>query len=383
MWGIISLVFLGLYSVMIYYIWRRGWTTLGKSITGIYRKIYLLMFGLLFFSFPIAEIGENYLSAMGGAWIANWGWYSMIAVVYIFIMLLIIDLIRLLDKRFKFVPILIREHRVTPVILSFFVFVLVIFSLAYGTLNARNPVITHYELEVDKQAGSLKNLKIAMVSDIHYGEVIDAKRLEGIVDRIGELKPDLIVMAGDIVEGNVEGKEAEKLVDIFSQLDSRYGIFLVPGNHDRWARNDSELLSYLQDSGINVLKDNQIKIENSFYIIGRDDPGWGDRGRKELGELMNGVESSLPLILLDHQPIDLQAAQKNKVDLQLSGHTHVGQVFPSNFITGQIYDLDWGLLKKGDYHLIVSSGYGTWGPPLRIGNNPEVVSITINFKDKN
>jgi len=94
------------------------------------------------------------------------------------------------------------------------------------------------------------------------------------------------------------------------------------------------------------------------------------------------VDSSQPLIILDHQPADLQKAQENNVDLQLSGHTHVGQIFPINLITGYLYELDWGLLKKGSYHLIVSSGYGTWGPPLRVGNNPEVVSIIIKFKSQ-
>jgi len=92
------------------------------------------------------------------------------------------------------------------------------------------------------------------------------------------------------------------------------------------------------------------------------------------------VDDSLPIIVLDHQPIDIEAAEKNHVDVQLSGHTHKGQIFPSQLITSRLYDLDWGILIRGNYHLIVSSGYGTWGPPLRIGTHPEVVNVTIKFK---
>lgn len=94
---------------------------------------------------------------------------------------------------------------------------------------------------------------------------------------------------------------------------------------------------------------------------------------------MQGVDTSLPMILLDHQPIDLKQAQDNGIDLQVSGHTHMGQIFPAHLITGQIYDLDWGLLIKDNYHLIVSSGFGTWGPPLRIGTSSGIVSITLKF----
>src|SRR5690606_702738 len=115
--------------------------------------------------------------------------------------------------------------------------------------------------------------------------------------------------------------------------------------------------------------------------IGRNDPRLHEGPeRVKLKELMKGIDTRKPLLLLDHQPIDLGEAQAAGIDLQLSGHTHRGQIFPANLITDRIYEEDWGLLKKGAYHLIVSCGYGTWGPPLRIGNHPEVVSVIVNFQ---
>jgi len=203
--------------------------------------------------------------------------------------------------------------------------------------------------------------------------------LNGMIEAINNLKPDVIVMAGDIVDGSVNQGEFKKLVDIFKQLNSNYGTYIVPGNHDRWI-NSVNSVRDLEEAGILVLRDRHINVGDSFYIIGRDDPGHRrDRGRKGLEELMQGVNQSLPLILLDHQPINLEEAEKHGIDLQLSGHTHMGQIFPSHIITSQLYAIDWGLLTRGSYNLIVSSGYGTWGPPLRIGTNSEIVEVILKF----
>lgn len=383
MWGVLSTVFLLLFFFMSYYIGRRGWLALGKPTSRLYRTIYGVFFSLLVFSFPAAEIGEDLLPETGGLWLTIWGGYSMVGVSYIFLLLLLIDLLRLLDKGIGFIPAAIKEHKITPRATGAAVVITVMMILVYGGWNARHPVVTEYDLAVHKKAGPLQQLKIAMVSDIHYGEIMDIRRLESMVKIINELQPDIILLAGDITNGTAQQEEARKLTDVLDRMPTKYGVFAVPGNHDRELRSDDGQLShYLKEAGINVLKDSFLKIEDSFYLIGRDYPGrQSQQGRKGLEDLLRGVDSSLPLILLDHQPVDLENARANGVDLQLSGHTHVGQVFPLNLITGQLYELDWGMLKKGGYHLIVSSGYGTWGPPLRVGNNPEVVSITVKFNN--
>jgi len=380
MWGIISTAFLGMYCLMGYYIGRRGWHVFGKSPAPGFRSFYWVFSGLIVFAFPIAEIGEDFMPAAGALWLNLWSGYSMIAVVYIFLFLLLIDFFRLTDKVIGYIPARIKENDKTPIMLGVSVLVTVIIILAYGTWNARNPVVTEYEIIVNKRAGSLTELSIAMVSDIHYGTIIDARRLESMVSIVNELDPDLILFAGDIIEGSPSDTATRQLMAVLKQMGVRYGMAAVPGNHDRALRNGGEVLRYFEEAGITVLRDNYIKLANAFYVIGRDDLGHGSRERKELSELMSGIDSSYPIILLDHHPIDLRAAQKSSIDLQLSGHTHRGQVFPSQLITGKIFELDWGLLKKGAYHLIVSSGYGTWGPPLRIGNHPEIVHVKVSFR---
>lgn len=381
MWGLIQSIFLGLYGLMSYYIGYRGSKTFGKPTSRFLRILYWVVFSLLVLPFPVAELGEDVLPPSIVPWLTIWGGYSMVAVLYVFLLLLTIDILRLIDKWVSFVPAVIKEHKKTPLTLGALVVILVLAIVAYGGWNARNPVVTEYDVTVDKDAGDLQQLQIAMISDIHYGPIIDTQRLNRLIEMMNEIKPDIVLLAGDITDGSLPPGEARKLADILGQIQAPYGTFAVPGNHDRDLRdNDSELMRYLKEAGIHVLKDNYVSVQDSFYLIGRDDPNRRSiPARMELEDVMIGIDSSKPLILLDHQPIDLEQAQASGIDLQLSGHTHRGQIFPASLITGLIYELDWGLLKKGTYHLIVSSGYGTWGPPLRIGNQPEVVSITMTF----
>jgi len=141
----------------------------------------------------------------------------------------------------------------------------------------------------------------------------------------------------------------------------------------------------LNRSGIQVLRDEYTIIANSFYVVGRDDlisKRLGGKERANLSELLEGIDKSLPIILLDHQPQKLTEPHIEGVDLQLSGHTHKGQFFPNNLITGKIFEIDWGYLKKDDYQIIVTSGYGTWGPPIKIGNSSEIIDIKITFSDR-
>jgi predicted MPP superfamily phosphohydrolase len=382
MWGLITTVFLGLYGLMSYYIGHRGWYSLGRPASRLYRWIYFAFFILLILFFPVAELGEDILPASIAPWLTIWGGYSMVAVSYLFLLLLLIDILRLIDRRVSYIPTAIKEHKKTPLTVGIIVLIFVFLTVVYGGWNARNPIVKEYDISVHKDAGDLEQLRITMISDIHYGPIIDTRRLDRMLDITEELRPDIILLAGDITDGSLPEGESQKLAEVLGQMQAPYGTFVVPGNHDRDLRNEgSELVRYLQEAGIPVLKDEYIAIVNdSFYLIGRDDPNRrNERGRMELVDIMKGIDPSKPLILLDHQPIDLENAKQNGIDLQLSGHTHRGQIFPAQLITGRIYELDWGLLKKDEYHLIVSSGYGTWGPPLRIGNNPEVVSITMTF----
>lgn len=382
MFGLFVSIFLALYVLMSYYIWRRGWQSLGKSASRPLRILFGIVFALLVLPFPVAEMIEDLLPDFIASWLAMWGGYSMIMVLYAFLMLLLIDCIRLLNRWLKFIPERVRDHPKTPSTLGMFVVILILGAVIYGGWNARNPVVNEYEVTVNKKAGSMKELHIALVSDIHFGPVIDADRLKPLLEMLDELNPDIVLLAGDLSDGRLPPGKGRELAAVLGKIEAPLGTFAVPGNHDRDLQDEEgELMRSLEAEGIRVLKDRYIPIGDDLYLIGRDDPRLLEGAERiKLKDVMKGIDPQKPLILLDHQPRDLEEAQAGGIDLQLSGHTHRGQIFPGNLITDLIYEEDWGMLKKGGYHLIVSCGYGTWGPPLRIGNHPEVVSIKVSFE---
>ncbi len=380
MWGLFSSLFLLVYAIMIIYIGRRGWVTIGRRISGVSRAGFVLILACFALAYPFLEMGSDIIPGLSSILASASGWYAMLTVVYFFLLLLVVDVLRLLCQRTGLISETLKNSIKTPIIIAVCISLSVGAILAYGTWRAGNPVITRYNLTIEKQAAGLKQLKMALVSDIHFGENIDIAGVRKMVEITQSFEPDVILLAGDIIEGVPSAVEAERLQAAFKKMSAPYGVYAVAGNHDRWLRN-TEGVNFFREAGIQVLKEELVKINESFYIIGRDDlRNYREPGRKPIEAYVRETDPSLPIILLDHQPLELEQARNAGVDLQLAGHTHKGQVFPASLITAGIYELDWGLLQKDSYHLVVSSGYGTWGPPLRIGTRPEVVEITLNFK---
>ena len=234
---------------------------------------------------------------------------------------------------------------------------------------------------MDKKVEGLDQLKIVFVSDVHMGTIIGPRRTNSIVNKINALNPDLILLGGDIVDEDLAPVIRNNLGDSLRKLTAPLGVIGITGNHE-YIGGAEPAVKYLEDHGIRMLRDSSILIDDKFYIVGREDrdkPRFSGRERKEIGALMNGIDKSKPLILLDHQPFELDEKEKAGVDLTLSGHTHHGQLWPLNYITKAIYEVSWGYKKKGNTHVYVSSGVGGWGPPVRIGNRPEIVLINLHF----
>jgi len=206
--------------------------------------------------------------------------------------------------------------------------------------------------------------------------------LKQIVDRINSLKPDIILLPGDVVDEDIAPVIKQNCGEYLRLLQAKYGVFAVTGNHE-YIGGVEPAVKYLEEHGVNVLRDRSMLIDNSFYIAGREDRasrGFAGIVRKPLGTILAGINNELPVILMDHQPAKLNEAEENGIDLQLSGHTHHGQLWPFNFITKKIYEVSMGYKKKGRTHYYVSCGVGTWGPPIRTGNHPEIIEITLGFK---
>jgi hypothetical protein len=250
-----------------------------------------------------------------------------------------------------------------------------------GHINALTPRVKRVDIRIDKKAGATKTLHIAAASDIHMGTLVGPRRTAKLVKMINERNADLILFAGDIVDEDLAPVIKYDLGRSLLKLKAPLGVYAITGNHEYIGGADAAV-SYLEEHGIKMLRDTSIKINESFYLAGRNDRDskrFSAKERKNLAAVLEGVDLSLPVIMMDHQPFNLQQVADAGVDFQLSGHTHHGQLWPFNYITNAIYELSWGYKKKDNSHFYVSSGYGGWGPPVRSGNRPEILDIYITF----
>ena len=216
------------------------------------------------------------------------------------------------------------------------------------------------------------------MSDFHLGVANDKKRLEQYVRLINSQHPDLIIIAGDLIDNNVLPLEKERMWETLNKLQAPLGTYFCMGNHEYMVDFDAGM-NFLQKTGMNILIDTLVVINESIQIIGRDD--FHRRpNRKSLEELVKEIDNNLPVILIDHQPFHLNEAEENGIDLQFSGHTHKGQMFPVNLLVNRMYEISYGYAKKGNTHYYISSGLGLWGPPFRIGTKSEVVVLNIELQ---
>ena len=214
-------------------------------------------------------------------------------------------------------------------------------------------------------------LKIVMLSDLHAGFHNRRAEVGRWVNMINAEKADLILIAGDIIDGNVRPLLEQGTAEELQRLNAPTLACL--GNHE-YITGIDKALDLLDKTGIRILRDESINVGN-VTIVGRDDRS--NRSRKSVEQLMQGVTRGDYIILLDHQPFKLDEAEQNGVDLQLSGHTHRGQVWPLNWITKKMYECDYGQWRKGKTDYYVSSGMGIWGGKFRIGTDSEYAVITV------
>jgi predicted MPP superfamily phosphohydrolase len=315
--------------------------------------------------------------------IVTWiGSFWLAFILYFILAALLVDLTRLVNH---FIPVypsfFYTDYARTKLIVLAVVLGITTILVVAGYINARIPAIRSLDLHIAKKVEGEKRLRIVMASDIHLGTIIAKRKADRLVTSINDLKPDIILFAGDIVDEDLAPVINNNLGENLIKLRSRFGVYAITGNHE-YIGGAGPAVKYLTEHGINVLRDTAVFIDNRFWLAGREDrdkPRFTGISRKELEEVVNHVDFSNPVILMDHQPFDLQKPAALGVDLQLSGHTHHGQLWPINYITSAIFEVSRGYKRIGPTHVYVSNGFGTWGPPVRIGNRPEIVLINLTF----
>ncbi|QIM68897.1 MULTISPECIES: metallophosphoesterase [Basfia] len=241
--------------------------------------------------------------------------------------------------------------------------------------NAYTPKVIHYQIELDKP---LKAMRIAVASDFHLGKLFGSEQIDKLARIIEREKADLVLLPGDIMDDNLNAYLAEQMSSHLAKLKAPLGVYATLGNHDFFGQQQA-IADEINKTGIKVLWDEAVTINNEFVIVGRNDDL--NKARPTTKRLLQNVDTNLPVFLMDHRPTEVTEHSALPIDVQVSGHTHNGQIFPANLIIKAMYRLGYGYEKIADGHFFVTSGYGFWGIPMRLGSQSEIFIIDVKGKN--
>lgn len=249
-------------------------------------------------------------------------------------------------------------------------------TVAFGSINAFRPQVRTEQIITAKlPAGS--SYRLALISDVHLGRILGRSYAEKLVQRLNDLHPDAVLIAGDLVDEKIAYVEEEDSLAVLQRLQAPKGVYLAFGNHE-YIDNPALWQKLVEENGIIVLRDASTIIDSQLKITGLNDFRY-TKDTKAIKALA-WENDKYYSVLIDHQPRRMLAAVQAGYDLYLSGHTHTGQLFPNRQITKRMYQLDYGRKDFGHLTAITSSGYGFWGPPVRTEAAPEIVLIEIKGK---
>lgn len=368
-------VVISVFGLAGYYIYSRFSQSFGGTFLNsrIVTYIYIFLVSSIFIGYMLQAVSVNLLSET----LVRIGSTTLGILFYVLLFLAFFDLLRLINHFLPFYPDFITaNYQKVKLISGIFTIISVVVIVVYGFYNADRTRIVELDRKINK---NITPLNIVALSDIHLGTTVNHSEVDRMIMEINRLNPDIVLIGGDITDNNIKVVKHYKLIERFSEIKSKYGIYTCMGNHDYISRAN-EQLDYYTKNGINILKDTAVLIDNRFWLIGRDDhtaDNFSGKKRKSVSSLIKDVDTSLPVILLDHQPFKLDETSKHPVDLQFSGHTHKGQFWPLGYITGKMFEKDWGYIKKENTHFYISSGFGTAGIPMRVGTQSEIVNIKL------
>lgn len=364
-------------SLMAVYLGKRWQFWFNFSLTGYYQIAYWIVVFIVGLSIVLSRLSES-ISTYWLPLIFNI--ILAVSICSVFVSL-IFDVGRWLSNK-----------RLKPKLGVKIIYTLAVFSLFYnGYEMAMESAIVNYQVKIDKIA-NVENLRIVQLSDIHINEMTSADRIQQMVDKVNHLNADFIVITGDTLDRRLKPFIEQGFDKQLQQLKSKYGTYVIFGNHEylnikQENNNEDDIINAFKQANMKVLKDDIVYLDDvGITFIGRDDFSSYRYGikRAPLSDLMMFSDTDTPIILLDHQPQDLNEPANLGVDLMISGHTHAGQVFPINLIEKLMYKNVYGIYQNIEQHFtsIVSSGYGFWGPPIRIMTRSEIVVIDVTFNKK-
>jgi Predicted phosphohydrolases len=316
--------------------------------------------------------------------------------LYSLLYVVLFDLLRLIAKHTKLKNTLLFS-RGSVISIGSVVVACAVVTCLYGIFNARNIKVNEYSVTVNKSCGSDKHLKAVLVADLHMGYAIGVDHITNMVEKINQQDADIVIIAGDIFDNSYDGMDdPEGIKAQLKSIKSKYGVYAVYGNHDidekilmgftfDWGGkqlHNEKMTNFMKECNIKLINDESVLINDEFYLVGRrdtDKPGTEDGTRAEVSELTKDLDKTKPIFVLSHEPDELQKTADAGADIDFSGHTHDGQLFPGNLTIGLFWESPCGMIKKDNMYSIVTSGVGVYGTFMRVGTDAEICSVDIDF----
>lgn len=316
--------------------------------------------------------------------------------LYSLLYVVLFDLLRLIAKHTKLKNTLLFS-RGSVISIGSVVVACAVATCLYGIFNARNIKVNEYSVTVNKSCGSDKHLKAVLVADLHMGYAIGVDHITNMVEKINQQDADIVIIAGDIFDNSYDGMDdPEGIKAQLKSIKSKYGVYAVYGNHDidekilmgftfDWGGkqlHNEKMTNFMKECNIKLINDESVLINDEFYLVGRrdtDKPGTEDGTRAEISELTKDLDKTKPIFVLSHEPDELQKTADAGADIDFSGHTHDGQLFPGNLTIGLFWENPCGMIKKDNMYSIVTSGVGVYGTFMRVGTDAEICTVDIDF----
>lgn len=329
----------------------------------------LIVLSIIFVFVPLPKNIKSMVSWVGSYWMGIF--------IYLLLFFAITDILLLVARLSHILS--SPLSRATVFYSGLLVILLTTIVVSYGVYNARK--VKHVSYTIQTNEANL-NMKIVLISDLHLGALNSEKRLPTIVNEINGLQPDLVCIVGDIFNDDFTAiKDTDNVMRLLKNISAKYGVYGSLGNHDGGS-TFNQMLDLLKESNVKLLHDEYVIIDERLVLFGRLDPspigGYGQWKRKDISDQLDQLNKQFPIVVMDHTPSNLDQYGE-KVNLVLAGHTHKGQIFPGSLITKRVFEVDYGYYQRdaNSPHVVVSSGVGTWGMPMRVGTHNEIVTIKL------
>lgn len=361
-------VFLSIYGGINWYLYSRLWILTPYPS---FRPYILTAFIVSALAFPLTSLVMAWLDVSFLTAVKTFGGFHFAFMLYFFLVAFSIDILSLMLPSLK--------ENFSPIVSIILLIILVVVLPVAGYQRAVTPVITRYSLTIPAYGAEAGTMKVALWSDIHLNATTPRGYAGRLVDMTMREKPDMILVAGDLIDRSIDEVERRPFLQELTRLHAPMGVYGVTGNHDLF--DDPErAVGYFEKAGITVMDDRSLVVDDRLEVVGRRDRAISYVGgsRKELVDIVPAIKK-YPRILLDHTP-SVRDAEAHGVDIQVSGHTHQGQMWPASVVTSLMFVEDYGVRRLGETWYVVSSGAGTWGPMMRIGTKSEVVLLEITLQ---